>query len=116
MITLINGEQKYRLLSKDDNCEICDAPRSKMVFSWNTMHGEATSECCGATYQVKNFYIKDPNEVQKQMLDLLRGDHIMGCVKLEWIEPIREAMKELGADKINDKVVELAHSKLPADE
>lgn len=109
----VNG-RTVTLLDKDDHCPICDASRDKMVFSWNMFHGEANSSCCGATYQIKDYFIDNPTEEEKEYLKLLAGDYIEFVIKDSWIEPLKEAMKELSESMITNEVVKLASNKVAA--
>ena len=80
---------------------------------WNMFHGEATSSCCGAVYQLKDYHIENPNEGEQKLLDLLSGEYIEFNIKNEWVEPLRKAIKETGKTDINDdEVMSLAQSYL----
>jgi len=109
MIELIVNDEKCLLLDKQDKCPICDTPRESMCFSWRIFHGEATSSCCGAIYQIKDFYLENPTDEEKKRLEMLAGDFIEFRIKLDWIEPLKQALQKLGKRNINDEgVIELA--------
>ena len=111
MIELIVKDKKHLLLDKQDKCPICDTPRESMRFSWRLFHGEATSSCCGAIYQIKDFHIENPTDEEKKHLEMLAGDFIEFKIKPEWIEPLKQALQKLGKRNINDEgVIELAES------
>ncbi len=116
MIELIVKDKKHLLLDKQDKCPICDTPRNKMCFSWRIFHGEADSSCCGAIYQIKDFYIENPTDEEKKLLEMLAGDFIELSIKLDWVEPLKQALKETGKRNINDEgVIELAQSLVTVD-
>lgn len=110
MVELMVNGYKHILLSKRDNCLICDTPYDKMRFRWRAFHGEAASSCCGAVYQLKDFYIENPTDEQKQLLQLLAsGDYIEFAIGDTWIQPLREAIEKIGIKDINnDDVHQLA--------
>ena len=110
MKIIVNGKEKI-LLDKNEPCTICNSSRDKMFFSWNMFHGEATSSCCGAIYQLKDYYIDKPTEEQVDYLKLLARDYIELSIKQEYIEPLQRAMKELSAKNINEEgVIKLAEN------
>lgn len=94
---------------QEDNCPQCGKPLKDVGFSWNILHGEASSSCCHSDYQMKSLHIdpdKDPTgEKRKYYESLDSPDRIEFKTDREWIEPIRQAMKELGAYYIDDKGV-----------
>lgn len=110
------NNNKRLLLGAADACPICDTPRTEMIFTWNLRHGEATSNCCGAIYQIKDYYIDDPSEEQQELLKCLKGEFIEFCIKEEWISPIRQSLKETGKKTIDDEVLEKADAMLKARE
>src|SRR3990167_6060598 len=109
MIELMVNGKKHLLLDKQDKCLICDTPRDKMCFSWRMFHGAAESSCCGAIYQLKDYYIDNPTDEEKKFLEMLAGDYIEFSIKFDLIEPLKQALKESGKRDINDEgVIELA--------
>lgn len=105
MKTIMVKGKEHILLDSDDKCPLCRASRNQMVFSWNTFHGEATSSCCGAVFQLKDYYIENPTDEEKELLEALRGDFIEFTIKSEWIEPLKQAMKNVGITDINNNDV-----------
>lgn len=94
---LAGGERLF--LEKDDSCFICG---KSFMFSWNIFHGEATSHCCGAVYQLKDFHYDNPSEEQKEHSEILAGD----CIELKIDKKHRDIVKklytELKPKSIND--------------
>lgn len=91
---------------KEDDCPICGTPLKDVGFRWNILHGEASASCCHADYQLKSLHVdseKDPTGEKKRYYESLdQPDRIEFKINSEWIEPIRQAMKELGANYIDD--------------
>jgi hypothetical protein len=106
MIFSRNGQDCILLEEgSDDKCPICGMATKKMCFSWNIFHGEARSSCCGAPYQIKDFYIEKPTDDDKAFFDHLNGKYIWFKIPTKYIKPLKEAMKELEKTNINDKDV-----------
>lgn len=102
MIELTVKGKKHLLLDKQDKCPICDAPRDTMRFyDSENFHGEAESSCCGAIYQLKDYYIENPTDEEKKLLELLADDYIEFSISPDWIEPLKQALRETGAYNIN---------------
>ena len=113
MMKLMVKGHEHILLDKTDVCPICGKPRNQMCFSWLVFHGSAESSCCGAVYQIKDFHIDNPDEDEKKLLELLAGDYIEFSIDSEWIEPLKQAISELGIKDINnEEVYELAKSRV----
>lgn len=111
VVLTVKGKERL-LLDKNDKCPICDTPRNKMVFLWRMFHGEAESSCCGAIYQIKDYYIEKPTDEEKKLLEMLAGDYIEFSIAPDWIEPLRLALKETRCRNINnDGVILLAEEK-----
>jgi len=100
-----------RLYGMDEDCPICGRKLLKHFWEWQVFHGEAKGSC-GVIFQVKNYHIDNPSESERKLLDILGdspfSDKIMLSVSYEWVEPIRNAMKELGKEEIDDEVIGLA--------
>ncbi len=102
---------KRVFLSDDDNCPICGTPVKDMVFTWNMAHGEATSSCCGAVYQIKDYYIEKPTKQEKECLKLLREGYIEFLIREDWVEPLKKAINSIGIKNIhNDIIINIARS------
>lgn len=90
-----------------DNCPVCAQPLKDTWGSWNMMHGEMKISCCGAPYQVKDYYVDDTK--QAAYADYFRELNKPGIMSLsvdtEYIEPLKQAMKELGVRNVNDDSV-----------
>ena len=98
---MVEGTERI-LLDANDVCPICETKRENMRFSWNMFHGEATSSCCGAVFQIKDYHIDNPNDEQKELLEGLRGDYIEFNIKREWVEPLKQAIEKVGITDINN--------------
>ncbi len=96
---------KRVFLDVNDSCPICNMPVRDMHFRWNIADGEATSDCCGAIYQIKDYYIEKPTKQEKKCLELLRNGYIEFKIKEDWIEPLKEAIRETGIKDINNRKV-----------
>ena len=111
MKTLAVNGKEHTLLDKNDKCPICGTDRKKMRFIWNMFHGEATSDCCGAIYQIKDYYIENPTDEERELLEALRGDFIEFAIKEDWVEPLKQAILKTGIQDItNDTVMDEARS------
>lgn len=110
----VNGKE-HILLSSEDECPICASKCNEMVFSWNMFHGQATSSCCGAVFQLKDYYIENPTDEEKELLEALRGDFIEFSIKNEWVGPLKKAIQNTGIIDINnDDVIEEAKTIMAA--
>ena len=109
MVELIVNNRKHILLDKQDVCPICGTPRNNMRFSWRIFHGEANSSCCGAIYQIKDYYIENPTDEEKKLLTMLAGEYIEFNIQPDYIEPLKQALNATGKHSIVDEdVVKLA--------
>lgn len=94
---------------EEDNCPMCGTPLKEVSFSWNILHGEARSSCCHSDYQLKSLHVdpeKDPTGEKRTYYESLdRPDRIEFKIDPTWIEPVRQAMKELGASYIDSQGV-----------
>jgi transcription elongation factor Elf1 len=98
------NKTNHIILEENDKCYVCGCDRSSMCFSWNMFHGQATSSCCGASYQLKDYYIENPTDTEKEYLDLLKKS---GNIDLSIDEKYLDAVKKIydtgEYDNINDK-------------
>ncbi len=107
----VNGEDRLILNHIKDKCPICGTPLKEAEFMWRLFHGEAKSSCCGAIYQLKSYWVdknKHPEEYEfSESLD--NPAKIWFKIDEEWINPLKQAMKETGIKNIhNDEVFDLA--------
>ena len=107
IIKLSDNVERLILNISEDNCPICNTPLKEVGFSWNIMHGEASSSCCGATYQIKSWYV-DPEKNNQDIIDFSNSldnpDIILFKILNEWIEPIQKAREILNEKYINNNV------------
>jgi len=112
----VDGDERVLLNRQTDSCPICDTQLKNVLFTWNIPHGEAKASCCGADYQLQDYYVEDPSEEREILLQKLREpDTILIQVQGDWFKPLRKAMKELGVRRLTKDVVDLAEKKLTAD-
>jgi hypothetical protein len=106
----VDGTTQRLVNSQKDNCLICEQPLKDSFFSWNIFHGEVSSSCCGAPYQTKDFGVDaSKKEAYKKYFAELNKPSIMSLsVAEDWIEPLKQAMKELGATELSNEVREKA--------
>ena len=106
---LSDGITRIVLERDKDSCPICETPLTEVGFSWRLIHGEAESSCCGAIYQIKDWYV-DPSKYGKDIIAFSRSLADLNLVQLkiaqEWIEPLREAIKQTGIQNVWDEKVE----------
>lgn len=104
-----NGVETILLDKTKDNCPICDTPLRDVRWTWNIFHGSARASCCGVDYQLKDYYIDNPNEEQQQHMDRLREPNtIQISVYEKYFETLKKAMKDTGSDTVNDDVIKRA--------
>jgi len=96
MELLVNGE-KHILIKNNEPCALCGG---RIYCSWNLFHGEATSHCCGAVYQIKDYHIGNPTEEQQILLDMLKGEYIELRITEEYINAIKKVFAEEGIQNI----------------
>ena len=100
------GIREFLTISKDEVCPICG--KVPYGFSWNMLHGEVTSSCCGIALQIKDYYI-DENEPQeyKDFVESIGSDKTGYVINIdnEWIKPLNKAIKKIGICNIRDEEV-----------
>ena len=102
-----DGREVILLDKTKDNCPICDTPLKDVRWTWNVFHGSAYSSCCHTDYQLKDYYIDNPNEEQQQHMDRLKETNTIEISVYEkYFEPIKKAMKDIGSDVVNDDVID----------
>ena len=80
-------------LLNDDVCPICGTKIKDIMFKYSMFHGRARASCCGATYQLSDYYIKNPDEKKRQELELLRNGYIRLEIDSKWIYPLKKAIE-----------------------
>lgn len=107
---IVDGKERTLLNQETDNCPICDTPLKNVSYSWNMLHGNAKASCCGIDYQIKDLYVSP--EKSKERIAFNERLKESGIIELscmpDWIEPIRQAMKQSGIKKVNDEVINIA--------
>lgn len=107
-ITLSTGITRMALDSKVDVCPICKTPLTNVAYRWNIFHGEATGDCCGAIFQIKDYYV-DPETTPQDEIDFVdslgKNGRIEFCIKDMCIKPLAKAIKETGIKNINNETV-----------
>jgi len=117
----LKGEDFDRIVlnPKKDNCLLCGEKLSGVGFTWNLFHGEASSSCCGADYQLKSWWVDKEKypEIYEFSESLDNPDRIFFKIAEKWLEPLRKAMSELGLKNIRDTgVIELAKKYIEKEE
>ncbi len=115
-VKLSDGSTRITLNIKTDKCPICGDNLSNAGFSWCMFHGEASSSCCGAIYQIKSWYV-DPEENEQDIIDFSKSlnDGVTIYIKIDerLFIPLKKAMDKTGIKDINDdKVYDLIQSDL----
>ena len=104
--TTKNGEREFILVDrKTDNCPVCGEPLSSVFFTWNTFHGEASSSCCNAPYQVKDYCIDEDQPQSYKDFVCSLGKPLIWCkVDSKYIKALHQAFSEgLPKDCYNDE-------------
>ena len=115
-VKLSDGSTRITLNVKTDKCPICGENLSHVAFSWRMFHGEATSTCCGAIYQIKSWYV-DPKTNKRDIIDFSNSldDGVSIYIKIDerLFIPLKNAIDKTGIKDIhNDKVYDLIQSDL----
>ena len=90
------GERKFIKIYKDEKCPLCGGKLGN--FTWNTFHGEVSSNsCCRVPIQIKDYYIEEnePKEYHK-LVDNIGSDYYLVNIGVKYLEPLKKAMKETG--------------------
>lgn len=101
-----NGFREFITISKQELCPICG--KKPQDFAWNMFHGEVTSACCNISLQIKDYYIdNDETKKYKDFVKSIGSDETGYVVNIdkEWIEPLKQAIDEIGICDINNKRV-----------
>jgi hypothetical protein len=106
MKILLNGQVKL-LLKQTDTCPICGLLHKDHIHTWNIFSGETTSQC-GAVWQIGDYFEADPSLDGTELFELLKRRYDMLMIKLDWIEPLQQAMRYIGARSLTSEVIEKA--------
>lgn len=101
-----NGLEEFITISKDELCPICG--KKPQGFRWNMFHGEVSSACCNIPLQIKDYYIdNDETEEYKDFVKSIGSDETGYVVNVDkkWIEPLKQAIDEIGICDIKSKRV-----------
>lgn len=96
MINIPVGDRTHNLLKKNEDCPLCGKNLEDVAFTWGISHGNASSSCCNANFQIKSYHIENPTTEEKKLLEMLDGDFIELNVKSDWIIPLQKAFKKTG--------------------
>jgi len=101
-------EEHIILNPKKDKCPICDTPLNEVRYKWQMFHGEGQANCCGASYQLKSYYV-DIEKVGQKKKDFAESldspNRIELNLDMNMIKPIRQAILELGVTFIQTREV-----------
>ncbi len=112
-IKLSDGSNRLVFDLKKDSCPICKTPfNNGTYFSWRMFHGEASSSCCGAIYQMKGWYA-DPKKNKQDIIDFSDSLDNKNLIWLkigeDWIKPLQKAISKINIQNIhNENVYEMA--------
>src|SRR3990167_149289 len=114
-----DGEVRERLIvnPKEDNCPLCGTSLSKVGFTWQTFHGEASASCCGNIFQTKSYYV-DEEKYGKEAKDFAESldepDRMQAKIDGKYLEAHKQAFEELGIRQVNDKQIHARVSEMLA--
>lgn len=113
MIQITYDNKTHLLLDKKDKCPICDTDIHLISFI-QQFQKPTISSCCGAAYHIKciinEWSLEYMSDDEKKMMEMINsGDYILFNIELEWIEPIKQTLKELNKQYIDDMVASRAY-------